>query len=222
MKKRYFYISLVVLVLILVAPKLIAYSTTKKEANSLEPYVNFNKGVVNEEKPYVNFYNGDGQLIDSYSQDQIDESLVEASIYKPSKESVEGKPFAIFYDEDGLPLDPDEDIEKEIKELSGENKHKLFVFRSTSFVNSISIGQDRTFYKPESIIIEPELYSGPILINLFDSTGQKTRTIAIGNIPGGIKVPLTNYVEDESYSIQLVSEKQGEQIKIWGGVVTFN
>ena len=50
MKKRYFYISVVVLTLILIAPKLIAYSTDKKEANSLEPYVVFkaeNKEVIN-------------------------------------------------------------------------------------------------------------------------------------------------------------------------------
>ena len=64
-------------------------------------------------------------------------------------------------------LDPDEDIEKEMKELSGENKHKLFVFRSSTFVNNIPIGQDRTFYKPESLIIESGITFGTYINKSF-------------------------------------------------------
>lgn len=239
MKRKYLLnASLIVLVLVLVTPKVIAYSAAKdykneNEMNTLEPYVNFNdqnnseidtfnKVKINEGKPYVNFYDGNGYLIDSYTQNQIENSLVETELYKPSKKSESGEFFAHYYDENGLLKNPDVDVRKEIIELSDNNKHKLFVFRHSSFLNNITIGQNRTFYKPESIIVEPESEFESMSVNILDSVGLKVGKIEMGNFLGGIKISLVNYVQDDSYSIQFINEKEPKRIDISGGIVIYN
>lgn len=237
MRKRYLSnVLLVVVVLFLITPKIIAYSAAKdyrKEMNNLEPYVNFNdqknggidafnKIKINEGKPYVNFYDGNGYLIDSYTQDQIEKSLVEIDIYSPSNESESGEFYTNYYDENGLLMNPDKDIRKQITELSKQNKHKLFVFRRSSFLNNIAIGKNITFYKPESIIVEPELEFESMSIKIFDSVGLEVGKIEMGNFLGGINVSLANYIQNDSYSIQFINEQEDKRINILGGIVIYN
>ena len=137
--------------------------------------------VINDGKPYLKYYDGNGQVMESYSQDQMEELVVETVIYKESTVINNGQPIGIFYDKNGVNLDPSKEIEEEMLELSNLNEYKLHVFRISSFMKSIQIGKTRTFNNPVSLIIEPKEKFGFMSIYITNSTGKRAGRIEMGN-----------------------------------------
>ncbi|ALC85135.1 hypothetical protein AM499_04370 [Bacillus sp. FJAT-22090] len=171
---------------------------------------------------YMKLFDKNGQMIKSYSEEEIKNQLIETNLYK-SAEAENGKPFANFFDENGLIMNPSEEIKAEVKELSQSNKFKLYVFHRFSFSSNILVGQNSiaTFSKPQSIIIEPIEKFESMSIILQNSAGNRVGRIEIGNYLGGLSVPLDDFELDDSYSIQLINNNQEIPIYLHGGVIIY-
>jgi len=234
-KKKVVKWSFVVLLLIFITPNVIAFSTVIKneeEIDDLEPYGNIYdqngdiiastiKENVNYKKAYVKFYDENDYLINSYSQKQVKERFVGTDIHKKSTEGKSGEPYANFYDENGILVNEQVDMSKEIVKLAGYGEN-VFVFRYSSFLENIVIGKNRTFYKPKSIIIEPDVKFESMTINIINSVGKRAVKIETGNFVEALNIDLEDYIEDDFYSIIFTNENKNKRIQLVGGVVIYN
>ncbi|WP_391201723.1 hypothetical protein [Psychrobacillus sp. L4] len=191
MKKKY-YITIFAFLIIVLSVFTFTNNNKKGEKNKNIPeFLNEYDG-----KAFVNLYDENGNLVKKYSEEQLNKMFVNNKIYKNEGMTAD------FLDENGLIIDPTEDIVKEMSELSDSGAHNLFVFRSTKFNNNINLGgQNKTFYKPISMIVEPEEVFDSMLINILDSVGKKVGSLEIGYFQRGIKIPLVDF-QDDAYSIQ--------------------
>ncbi|QFF99009.1 hypothetical protein PB01_09285 [Psychrobacillus glaciei] len=169
---------------------------------------------------YMNLFDENDRLVKSYSEEQIKKQLIDTKLYKRAHE--DGEIFADFIDENGLIINPPEEIKEEVKELSKSNEFKLYVLHSFSFNKNIFVGRNnKAFSKPQSIIIEPIEKFESMSIILENSTGNKIRKIEIGNYLGALIVPLEDFELEDSYSIQLINNKQDKPIYLYGGIVIY-
>ena len=171
---------------------------------------------------YMKLFDKNGQLMKSYSEEEIKNQLIETKLYK-SAEADNGKPLANFLDENGLIINPTEEFKAEIKALSKSNKYKLYVFHSFSFSSNIPVGKNNIYFrKPHSIIIEPKEKFESMSIILQNSAGSKVGIIEIGNYIGGLNIPLDDFQLDDSYTIQLINKKQEIPIYLHGGLIIYD
>ncbi|GGA50261.1 hypothetical protein [Psychrobacillus lasiicapitis] len=160
---------------------------------------------------YMKLIDKNGQLMKSYSEEEIKNQLIETKLYKSAE------------DENGLIINPPEEFKAEVKELSKSNEYKLYVFHSFSFSSNIPVGKNNIFFrKPHSIIIEPIEKFESMSIILQNSAGSKVGIIEIGNYIGGLNIPLDDFQLDDSYTIQLINNKQEIPIYLHGGVIIYD
>ncbi|WP_391202757.1 hypothetical protein [Psychrobacillus sp. L4] len=221
MKKKYSIFLLLLVLAITIILFMNKDNDNLKSNNKVEDsYKESIKPINSLEDSYMNFFDEKGHLFKSYSEEQLKNLLIDTNLYKRDESEDGEKPFATFYDENGINLEPSEEIKAEMKKLSNSNEFKLFIFRQSSISSYIPVRNNTIFSKPQSIIIEPTDEFKSMSIILENSSGNRIGRIVLGNYLGGLIVPLEAFESEDSYSIQLVNNEQ-DPIYLNGGIVIY-
>jgi hypothetical protein len=184
---------------------------------------------VNDGNPYIEVYDAKGNLVKSYSDEEIEALMEEAkeSNLFLEPEVIDGTPYAHTYDENGILIDSTVEGAVEAQQSAiaeaAASGYSTYNYSATTFNNNVWVAQGSTFYNPADITINPQQKFEGMLIKLFKS-GTETGKIKIGNFVGGIHVPLTGLWNGSGqYQVQFVNANtNGATIYLNGGTLYYN
>jgi len=179
-----------------------------------------------EENPYVEIYSQKGKLVKSYTNAQIKSLMKKVTNVNDflNVQNPENRSYMHYYDQDGTGKIIDSSIEgvMELQEalIKSAAPQKLQFYQGTTFSSNVWIANQSTFYNPTDLAVYFNHSFDKVVIKLIKGE-KETGSIKIGNLQGGIHVPLTDARKEAGYyKIQLVNaNKYGKEIDLKGGIL---
>lgn len=183
---------------------------------------------INGGKPYIEQYDAEGNLVKSYSDEEIQILMEEAkeSNVLTEPEVADDTPYIHTYDENNHLIDSSVDgaVEAQQSKLAAL-AYSTYGYKATTFSSNVWVKGGSYFYTPADITINPKQKFGGLTIRLF-AEGYSTESgrIKIGNFVGGVHIPLSGLRNGSgNHKIQFLnSNTNGSPIYLNAGTVYYN
>lgn len=180
----------------------------------------------NEEKPYIEVYNQKGKLVKPYTDKEIKFLMKKVTNVNDflNVQNPEDESYIHAYDQEGIGKIIDSSVEgvTELQEslIKRAAPHKLQFYQGTTFSSHVWIANQSTFYNPTDLAVYFNHSFDKVVIKLIKGE-KETGSIKVGNLQGGIHIPLTSARKEAGYyKIQLVNaNKYGKEIDLKGGIL---
>lgn len=182
----------------------------------------------NKEKAFMKAYDKNGKLIKSYSQKeikQLNQEVLAPELYKHFQlENPEA--YINYYDGNrNMISSSDKELLQSQREALGKVQAaglSVYNYEATSFSTHVWIGGNRSFSKPQNVVVDAQKEFSSITIEIFRDH-EPIGNIKIGNFSGGINVPVESFTNDSGeYQIKLTNEKAKKYaISLLGGQVYY-
>ncbi|RFB39100.1 hypothetical protein [Bacillus sp. dmp10] len=184
-KKLFVSLFLAVLTIAFVIP------TNGASANTID------EGEINEVKPFINVFDGNGKLVKTYNEEEMEQFYVNENQIAISKFGVQKAKF---------PPMP-----------------KAYNFGKTTIKNNIWVNEGSSFYDLKSINIKTDKKFKSLFVGVFNS-GKKVHQVEVGGFTGSLNYPLMTYsMPVDYYSIQLYNAyPENGTIVLSGGTVYYD
>ncbi|EMA6343510.1 hypothetical protein ACO11K_002293 [Bacillus cytotoxicus] len=181
---------------------------------------------IHDGKPYMEVYNGEGKVVKSYSEEEMDElkqDIIASDIYKvPEDEEF----FSYSLDANGHMISAGN--KKVLKRhRAGLVKVKaanlsVYNYEETEFHGHIWIGQGRDYNKPQNIVVDMKSKFSRMKIQLLHEE-QEIGSVKIGNFVGVLNIPVASLTEQiGNVKIKFVNESEaGTSVSLHGGQVYY-
>lgn len=182
---------------------------------------------INNGKQYVELYNQAGDLIKSYSQEEMNElnqQIIAPDIYKIPEG--DGEPYVYIFDANGHMVSSGD------KELLSSHRAAIekvkaaglsvYNYEKTDFKGHVWVGQGRDYYKPKNIVVEAKRKFSEMKIQLLHDD-LEIGSVTIGNFVGVLNVlvaPLTE--QSDNVKIKFINKNgKWKDVYLNGGQVYF-
>ncbi|WP_071396567.1 hypothetical protein [Bacillus tuaregi] len=182
-------------------------------------------------KPYIEVYDAKGKLVKEYSDEEIQELMVQAEQFNKVHEAAEApvnSPYVHIFDENNHLIDSSVEgaVQKQKSVLDDFQAQRLtYNYGTTSIINNIWVKGGNYFPNPTTITINPRSkFEGLNIKVQKDTSSTPAGNVKIGGFIGGVAVPLSNlYQYAGNYKIQLVNANtNGATIYLNAGTVYYN
>ncbi|PEB54442.1 hypothetical protein CON65_17370 [Bacillus pseudomycoides] len=184
---------------------------------------------LNNMKPFIEAYDKKGNLIKSYSEEEIEQlqqEILAPDIYKQPETN--GEPFTATYDENRNMISSSDtnllNAHKSALEKVKAAGLTVYNYEPTQFGSSIYIGggSGKLFSKPQSVVIDAKKKFSSMAVRVIQD-GSEVGSIKVGGFLGGINVPISKFTSrGGQYKIQFQNlDPNGYTIFLNGGQVYY-
>ena len=151
---------------------LFSTNTTFAEENAAQ-----NTEVKEITKPSVKEYDGNGNLIKVYSQEEIEKLFVNGTVQAENKMEASGK-------------------------VSAQAK-TVYKSTPTTIKDNIYVKSGARFPDPGYVLLDPIGKVDHVVVRAYNSSGAKVRTTVLENFYGSVSIPYTDLKRGQSYKFNL-------------------
>ncbi|MBC6972406.1 hypothetical protein H9I32_08270 [Bacillus sp. Xin] len=181
----------------------------------------------NNGKPYMELYSQTGDLIKSYSQEEMNElkqQIIAPDIYKIPEG--DGEPFGYSMDANGNMISSSNKELLNVHRAAIENVKEaglsVYNYEKTEFKGHVWIGQGRDYHKPKNIVVEAKRKFSEMKIQILHEESE-IGSVKIGNFVGVLNVPVAPLTEQSgNVKIKFINKNgKWKDVYLNGGQVYF-